>query len=307
MSTRKNEKIAALRRYFESAAPSDAAWAIYFLSGRKPKLILGSRKLADLALGFVGLPEWLYYESYDAVGDIAETIALLLPEAKQSSDLPLSRSVEERLLVLRSVDEATKREALRLAWEELDFRQRFVWNKLITGEFRVGVSQQLVVRALTEVTGIPADVLAHRLMGDWQPTVQFFQWLTAAETSEGAIGRPYPFCLAFPLEDDPSLLGKVSEWQAEWKWDRIRAQLIRSRESFIWTRGEELVSDRYPEVLSAAELLPGGVALDGELLPWSDGLVLPFAQLQRRIGRKLLSKKLLEEVPVVFLLMICSK
>ena len=301
-TTKTNVKVAAMRRYFEQVAPADAAWAVYFLSGRKPKLVFGSRKLADLALDFVGLPEWLYYESYDAVGDVAETIALLLPEAKQSSELPLSKWVEERLLVLRSADEATKREALRLAWDELDFRQRFIWNKLITGEFRVGVSQQLVVRALAQVTGIPADVLAHRLMGEWVPTEEFFQWLTAAETSEGAIGRPYPFCLAFPLEGSPSSLGEINEWQAEWKWDGIRAQLIRrSGQSFIWSRGEELVSDRYPEVLSAAEHLPWGTALDGELLPWRDDFVLPFAQLQRRIGRKLLSRKLLEEIPVIFL------
>ena len=138
-------------------------------------------------------------------------------------------------------------------------------------------------------------------MGEWQPSEQFFQWLTAAETSEGAIGRPYPFCLAFPLEADPSTLGEISQWQVEWEWDGIRAQLIRrTGQSFIWTRGEELVSDRYPEVLSAAEHLPWGTALDGELLPWRDG-VLPFAQMQRRIGRKLLSKKLLEEIPVIFL------
>ena len=302
-TTRTSEKIDAMRRYFEGAAPGDAAWAIYFLAGRKPKLVLGARKLADLAFRFVGLPEWLYGESYDAVGDIAETIALLLPEAVQSSNLPLSVWVEDRLLPLRTADEETKRAALRAAWEELDFRQRLVWNKLITGAFRVGVSQQLVVRALAEVTGITTGVIAHRLMGDWQPSAEFYESLTAREElTEGVISRPYPFCLAFPLEGDPAALGRIGEWQVEWKWDGIRAQLIRrAGQTFIWTRGEELVTDRYPEVRAAAEHLPDGVALDGELLPWRDGRVLSFALMQRRIGRKVLSRKLLDEVPVVFL------
>jgi ATP-dependent DNA ligase len=302
-TTRTSEKIAAMRRYFENAAPGDAAWAVYFLSGRKPKLVLGSRKLAELAFGFVGLPEWLYFESYDAVGDVAETIALLLPDAVQSSNLPLAVWVEDRLLTLKAADEETKRAALKNAWQELDFKQRLVWNKLITGEFRVGVSQQLVIRALAEVTGVAAGVIAHRLMGDWQPTPQFYDALTApAESTEGNLSRPYPFCLAFPLEGDPSALGDIDDWQAEWKWDGIRAQLIkREGESFIWTRGEELVTDRYPEVLASTDHLPDGVALDGELLAWRDGEVLSFALMQRRIGRKVVSRKLLDEVPVVFL------
>ena len=201
-----------------------------------------------------------------------------------------------------SADEATKRDSLRLAWDELDFRQRFIWNKLITGEFRVGVSQQLVVRALAQATGIAADVLAHRLMGEWIPSEEFFHWLTAAETSEGAIGRPYPFCLAFPLEGSPSSLGEISEWQAEWKWDGIRGQLIRrSGQSFIWSRGEELVSDRYPEVLSAAERLPWGTALDGELLPWRDELRPSIRATAAADWTQASSRKLLEEIPVIFL------
>ena len=276
---------------FRTVAPADAAWAVYFLSGRKPKLVFGSRKLADLALGFVGLPEWLYYESYDAVGDVAETIALLLPEAKQSSELPLSTWVEERLLVLRSVDEATKREALRLAWDELDFRQRFIWNKLITGEFRVGVSQQLVVRALAQVTGIAADVLAHRLMGEWQPSEQFFQWLTAAETSEGAIGRPYPFCLAFPLEAEPILTWRDQRMAGgmEMGWDSSSTNpKKRDKASFglaarSWCRIGTRKSSQLPNI-SPGELrlmescFRGAMASSGHSLNCSDELDASFFQ-----------------------------
>jgi DNA ligase-1 len=234
---------------------------------------------------------------------MAETITLLLPDDGESSDIPLHVWVEERLLPLRELDEAEQQAAVVQAWRELNTRQRFVWNKLITGAFRVGVSQRLVTRALAEVTGIDSAVIAHRLMGSWEPTPDFYEQLMSEDTEDADTSRPYPFFLAYPIEDEPEpLLGEIDQWQIEWKWDGIRAQVIRRQgEVFIWSRGEELVTDRYPEVAEAAERLPDGVVLDGELLPWKDDKVLPFAQLQRRIGRKNLSKKMLKEVPIIFL------
>lgn len=303
-TTKTNEKVAAMVDYFTDASPADAAWAVYFLSGRRIKRVISGRDLAAWATAELDIPDWLFGECYDAVGDIAETITLLLPDAGQSSDEPLTHWVEQRLLPLRAMNEADRVEVILAAWSELNTREGFVWNKLITGGFRVGVSQRLVMRALAQFSGIDQSVIAHRMMGDWQPTPDFFAALIAPETDETDISRPYPFCLAYPIEDESNiepLLGAVSNWQAEWKWDGIRAQVIRrAGETFIWTRGEELVTDRYPEVAGMAEHLPDGVALDGELLPWRDG-VLPFAKLQRRIGRKTLSKKLLAEIPVVFL------
>jgi DNA ligase-1 len=299
-----NEKLSALQNYFKDAEPADAAWVVYFLSGRKPRQIIGTRKLVDWAIQAADIPEWLFSESYDAVGDIAETITLLLPEVKSSDDVPLHCWVEERLLPLRNADEAVQQESTLRAWSELDTRQRFVWNKLITGAFRVGVSQQLVIRALANVSGVDAEVIAHRMMGTWEPTAEFYARLTAPESGDADVSRPYPFFLAFPIEyDDLPSLGDVHDWQAEWKWDGIRAQVIhRAGRTFIWSRGEELVTDRYPEIVEAGDRLPDGFVLDGELLPWREGVgVMPFAQLQRRIGRKMLGKKMLADVPVVFL------
>jgi DNA ligase-1 len=248
------------------------------------------------------VPDWLFEESYHAVGDVAETIALLLPESGASSDRPLREWVEDRLLPLRGLDEATQRERVVGAWAELDRRQRFVFNKLITGELRVGVSALLVTRALAEVTGTDQAAMAHRLMGDWTPTAGFYRTLVGADTGDADASRPYPFFLASPLDGDPHLLGDVGEWLAEWKWDGIRSQLIRrAGQTFLWSRGEELVTDRYPEVRAVGDALPDGTVIDGELLPWGPEGVRPFAELQRRIGRKALGKKILADVPVVLL------
>jgi DNA ligase 1 len=298
-----NEKVNALVEYFTSAPPEDAAWVVYFLSGRKPRQIIGVRKLAEWAAAEANVPEWLFSESYDAVGDIAETMTLVLPNLEKSSDLPLKVWIEERLLPLRTEDESVQREAVLQAWRELDLRQRFVFNKLITGAFRVGVSQQLVVRALATVSGADQAAIAHRMMGSWEPNADFYNQLVALENQDADISRPYPFFLAYPIEGDiGEQLGDRSQWQVEWKWDGIRAEVIhRDGQVFIWSRGEELVTDRYPEIAEAAQNLPQGVVLDGELLPWKDDKVMPFAQLQRRIGRKTLGKKVLTDVPVVFL------
>lgn len=298
-----NEKLALLRNYFEHAPLQDAVWVFYFLIGRRPRRVISGRKLAEWAAAEAGVPDWLFGESYDAVGDIAETITLLLPETEAESDLPLHLWIEERLLPLQSMSEAEQQATVLQAWRESSRAQRFIWNKLITGEFRVGISQKLVLRAIADVSGIPVEVIAHRQMGQWEPTADFYRQLVHAETKDADRSRPYPFFLAYPLESDPAeALGDLLDWQVEWKWDGIRAQLIRrGGESFLWSRGEELVTDRYPEVVFAAENLPDGTVLDGELLPWNNNGVMPFAELQKRIGRKTLGRKLLSDVPVILL------
>lgn len=299
-TTKTNEKITAMRNYFESVQAADAAWAVYFLTGRKPKQLVQMPKLVRFALTAASLPEWIFAESYDAVGDMAETIALLLPESTKSTELPLHVWIEERLLTLKGASDELQFEKITQAWNELDEQQRFIWNKLLTGAFRVGVSQQLVIRALAQVNGIDSSVIAHRLMGSWEPTAEFFENLIKPETSDTDISRPYPFYLAHPIDGLPEDLGDAREWQAEWKWDGIRSQTIRRNgQTFIWSRGEELISDRFPELLESAEFLPDGTVLDGEILPWKDDSVLPFAQLQLRIGRKTISKKILTDVPVI--------
>lgn len=304
-TTRTNRKVAALIDYFRAAPPADAAWALFFLSGRKLRQPMPARKLAEWAGELAGVPPWLFAESYDAVGDLAETIALLLPdhaEPTEASRRSLEWWVRERLLPLRAADEATRRAVMAEAWAALDSRGRFVLNKLITGEMRVGVSQLLITRALAQVSGLGVPVVAHRLMGDWEPTADFYRQVIAAESAGAAAGLPYPFHLAYPLEAAPDTLGDVEAWQVEWKWDGIRAQLIRrAGRTYLWSRGEELISERFPDLVELGDLLPDGTVLDGEILPWRERAVLPFAQLQRRIGRKALTLAILEEVPAALL------
>jgi DNA ligase 1 len=300
-TTRTSVKVDALAAYFAAADPADAAWTVHFLGGNRPKRLIGARRLAAWAMEHAGVPEWLFDECYEAVGDLAETISLLLPGGP-GSDLPLHRWVEERLLPLRGEDEATQRRAVLTAWDELDGGQLFLWNKLITGSFRVGVSQSLVVRALARVTGVDEPAIAHRMMGSWEPSSASFRALFDADTRDADLSRPYPFFLAYPLDDDPEALGDVRAWQAEWKWDGIRAQLVRrGGRSWLWSRGEELITERFPEIVDASSVLPDGTVVDGEILPWRDGAPLPFAQLQRRISRRKPGPKLLGEVPVVLL------
>ncbi len=305
-TTGTNAKIDALAHYLRAAPAEDASWAVHFLIGRRPKRLLESRKLAEWAMEEAGVPEWLFADCYHAVGDFAETIALLLPanthEQSPAPDLPLHYWVESRLLPLATADDATRRARLVSAWREMDERQRFAWNKLITGEFRVGVSQNLVVRAIAALSDLSTATVSHRLMGDWQPSGAFWRELVAPEAGITDISRPYPFFLAYPLEGELEQLGDPAEWQVEWKWDGIRAQLIRRQASvFLWSRGEELMSGRFPELEAMAASLPDGTVIDGEVLPWKDGAPLPFAQMQRRIGRKVLGARILADVPVVLM------
>lgn len=297
---RTNEKVDAMVAYFRDADQADAAWAVYFLSGGRPKRLIPVRRLAGWAMDEARVPDWLFEESYEAVGDLAETMSLLLPDVERSEDTPLSEWLNDRILPLAKQDEEAQRQTIVNAWRELGGNERFVFNKLITGGFRVGVSQQLVVRALSRASGIDEGVIAHRLSGTWQPDAKSFAALFAEQTDDADVSRPYPFYLAYALEDELDALGSAAEWQAEWKWDGIRAQVIRRNgATFIWSRGEELVTDRFPEIAQAASFLPDGTVIDGEVMPWKDAAPLPFAQLQRRIGRKALGAKILSEVPVV--------
>jgi DNA ligase-1 len=298
-SNKTTDKVAALTEYFTSAPPDDAVWALAMLTGRRPKRPFASTKLQTWAAELAEIPPWLFTECYDAVGDLAETIALLLPNRTSDTEAPsLSQVVESVLLPLADADEATQREVVLHTWREMTTGERFVFNKLITGGFRVGVSKELVIRGLAAALRQPQPVIAHRLMGEWTPSAAFFRSL--AESSDAVDhSRPYPFCLAHPIETPPELLGSPHDWIADWKWDGIRAQVIRrNHESFVWSRGEELITGRFPEIRDLAESLPEGTVLDGEILVTRDGKVHPFAELQRRIGRKTVTKRLLSELPV---------
>ncbi len=295
-----NEKVAAMRDFFREAAPEDAAWALYFLTGRRPKRPVNTTKLQMWAAAAANIPPWLFYECYEATGDLAEAITKVLPDEGGSNDAPLSVWMSDRFFPLAGLSEDEQKRSILGAWAELDAGERFVFNKLITGSFRVGVSQDLVVRAVSQASGIPPAVIAHRLTGSWYPDEQFFTQLLHIDEADADASKPYPFCLAHPLEAPLETLGQPSEWLIEWKWDGIRAQVIR-RESqvFIWSRGEDLITGRFPEIALAAQNLPEGTVLDGEVMAWIAGRPLPFLELQKRIGRKTIGKKLLADVPVV--------
>ncbi|RZU02291.1 ATP-dependent DNA ligase [Rivibacter subsaxonicus] len=301
-------KVDALVRYFAEAPPEDAAWAVYFLAGGKPRQVLPTALLRQIALARAGIDDWLFEESYQAVGDLAETIALVLPPPTRLGDAGLAQWVEQRLLTWRGLDPAAQAAALNEAFDELDTAGRFLLVKLIGGGFRVGVSKLLVQRALAEHAGLDAKRVAQRMMGYTDakatPTAARFGALIAAgDEAPADAGQPYPFFLAhalqLPLDEFESRLGPPTDWLAEWKYDGIRAQIVRRvGQVWIWSRGEELVTERFPEVSALAQALPEGTVLDGELLAWRDGAPAAFALLQQRLNRKTLSKKLLADAPV---------
>jgi DNA ligase-1 len=303
-STRK--KTDALLAYFRRAQPADAAWALYFLAGGKPRQTVPTALVRTAARECAGIPEWLFDESYDVVGDLAETVAHVLPPPAQAIEVPLHLWVEERLLALRGQPPEAISAALKGWWDELDTPGRFLLTKLIGGSFRVGVARNLVVRALAEAAGLDAKLLAQRLMGytdkNHAPDAARFELLVdPAHQPQGESGQPYPFFLAHPLQAPVETLGELAHWQVEWKWDGIRAQFIRRGvQSWLWSRGEDLLNGRFPELDAMHALLPDGTVLDGEIVVWRDGRVQPFAELQKRIGRKNVTKKILADLPVAF-------
>lgn len=301
-TTSTTEKLAALEGYLRTTPPADAAWALWFLAGRRPRRAVPVGRLREWVAEAAGLPVWLVEECHETVGDLAETLALLLPPAAAPDPPALGRLIEDSLLPLAEATEARQRELLRAAWARLDTPQRFLWHKLMTGNFRMGISRPLLLRALAGVASVAPAVMAYRLMGDWRPTAEDYRRLLTGEGLGDDPARPYPFHLASPLEDEVTTLGDVGEWFCEWKWDGIRAQLIRrSGRAVLWSRGEEIVTATFPEIAAAAMGLPEGTVLDGELLAWRDHAPLPFALLQRRLNRRGADAALRRDIPVVFL------
>jgi DNA ligase-1 len=303
-TTSTSAKVAAMADYFRRAPAGDAAWALFFLTGRKVKRLLPSRVLWELTAELTGLPDWLLQHCYAAVGDGAELIALLIggpPRGTSDGGLSLEEWMRDRVLPLRQMDLRAQSRALRGYWDTLDADGIYMLNKILTGEMRVGASATLAIRALAQVAGVPPAVMTHRVMGSWPPSADFFAGILAADQDAAPDSHPYPFFLASPLEGEPAALGARAEWQAEWKWDGIRAQLVRrAGQTWIWSRGEELVTERFPEIVAAATRLPAGAVLDGEVLAFR-GEVLPFAALQRRIGRQKLTPQVLAEAPLAFM------
>lgn len=306
-----NAKVDALARYFSEATDADKLWTIALLSGRRPKRPVTSTQLRQWAAEVSGIPDWLFEASYHVVGDFAETVTHIA-----KLEQPITQSLTEWVHYvegLKLLTEPEKSHRVKAAWAGLANMELFVFNKIITGGFRIGVSQKIMVKGLSKATGLEEDAIAHRLMGDWSPHTTTFHDLLFAENAADQASRSYPFYLAYGLEGEegraagaglPELLplGDPQDWQAEHKWDGIRGQLIvRGHQHYVWSRGEELVTDKYPEFQALREVLPQGTALDGEILAWKEGTPLPFAEMQKRIGRKSVGKKILADVPVVFM------
>ncbi len=301
VSTKTNDKLEALSQYFKQAADPDKVWVIAIFSGRRPKRAVNASQLADWCLALTDLPAWLFEESYHTVGDLAEAIALLLPPPSERQQPHTLSWYIDQLIVLQQQEESVRRQFITDSWMQMNQEERFVFNKLITGGFRIGVSQKTMVNALARTVQLDANVIAHRISGNWDPVSTSFEQLLSEASVSMDFSKPYPFYLAYALEEDIQALGDPEQWQAEWKWDGIRGQMIkRNNELFVWSRGEELMTDKFPEYHSLANELPEGLVLDGEIIPSIEKKPLPFALLQTRIGRKNITKKQLQETPITF-------
>ena len=309
VSTKTNDKLEALVNYFAQADDKDKVWVIAIFSGRRPRRTVSTSLLQEWCLAATGIPAWLFEESYHTVGDLAETLALLMPEGRdESMSRPLYYYLDQ-LISLEKADDETRSRFVLSSWQQMTRSEMFVFNKLITGNFRIGVSQKMIVNALAKTVGMEPSVIAHRIIGNWDPREISFDALLSKEASDIDHSKPYPFYLAYALEDEPASLGDPAEWLAEWKWDGIRGEIIkRDGKLFVWSRGEELMTEKFPEYSPLEAALPDGTALDGEIIclvtdeKQAIGFQpLPFAALQTRIGRKTISKKQLAEAPVGFI------
>jgi DNA ligase-1 len=308
-ATKTNDKLQALVEYFNDGDDRDKVWVIAIFSGRRPKRIVSSSFLMECCIELTGFPSWLFEECYHTVGDLGETLSLLVPVGKtETAGQPLFYYLE-KLIDLNKATDDKKKEFILESWKGMTRNEMFVFNKLITGNFRIGVSQKMIVNALARTVKNDASVIAHRISGNWDPQTFPFSELTGQESALLDHSRPYPFYLAYSLEEDLESLGEPAEWFAEWKWDGIRGQIIRrDNQLFVWSRGEELMTEKFPEYQPLKDSLPEGTVLDGEIICFSvtasdaiDFFPLPFAALQTRIGRKNITRKQLTEAPVGFI------
>lgn len=300
-TTKTLRKIDALYRYFESADDNDKTWAVALLNGKRPRRTVRTSLLKEWAAESAGIPFWLFEESHHVTGDLAEAMALLHPNQISMQDESLAYWIEY-IKSLETMNDSAKKESIMGAWSVMDQMERFVFNKLITGEFRIGVSQKLLVKALALYSNQDENLLMHRLSGGWMPERVGFHELVFEDHKDDDLSKPYPFFLAYALDKEPSVLGKPGDWFAERKWDGIRGQIIvREGRLFVWSRGEELITEKFPEFSTLPFKLPNGIAIDGEIMPFRDGKPLPFNVLQTRIGRKNISQTLLKTAPVVLI------
>lgn len=300
ISNKTNDKIDAIVHYLDVAPEEDKIWLVALFTGKRPKRGINTKLLREWAIEISGIPDWLFAESYHSVGDLGETISLILPKPTHRITKNISTWINELSAISKESDEAKKEYVLN-AWSGLNVQERLIFNKLIGGGFRVGVSHKLLVNAIAKHSGIEANKIMHSLMGKWVPADTNYAELINGLDVDTNISQPYPFCLAYPLEQEVESIGEPQEWQAEWKWDGIRGQIIKRKdELFIWSRGEELITSQFPELEKLVAVLPDGCVIDGEILAVEKSQVLSFNSLQKRLNRKNVSKKQQEETPIGF-------
>lgn len=293
-----NTKIEAIIRYLEAAPETDRLWFLALFTGKRPKRPVNTALLKEWALEITGLPLWLFQESYASVGDLGETLSLILPPPVHQIEKSLTQWMNE-LAILKNASETEKKKYVTESWNGLDYTERFIFNKLIGGSFRIGVSKKLLNNALAKFSNQEPSQLMHSIMGNWTAENIGFTELIEGSTINPDNSKPYPFCLAYPLEKEYSELGPRKDWQAEYKWDGIRGQLIRRNdEVFIWSRGEELITPQFPEIQEVLKTFQEDFVADGEILAVKDGLVLNFNDLQKRLNRKNITRKMRAEIPV---------
>jgi len=301
-TTKTNDKIEAIHQYLSTADEADQLFAIAFLTGNKPKRPIKTTLLKKWAAEISTIPEWLFDESYYIVGDLAESLTLILPKVDNQNPFSL-RDIYQKLLDWYGQEESLQKRAITAYWRELSGTDLFVFNKFLTGNFRVGVSKKLVIKAISRYLQLDEAFIEHRLVGKWDPLKEKMSTIFLSDLQEERHFLPYPFYLAYPLDGAVDILGDLSDWLLEAKLDGIRGQLIfRKQELFVWSRGEDLMTDKFPEFTSLKDLLPNGTVIDGEIIPWKNGKPLDFNVMQTRIGRKNLSAKTLAEAPLV---MVC--
>ena len=289
----------AIAHFLQVASSQDKLWFLALFTGKKPKRNVNSSFMKIWAMEVAQIPEWLFVESYSSVGDLGETISLLLPPPQEKIELSLSEWMQ-KIIDLKDKTEEEKKEFVLKAWKSLDYIERFIFNKLLGGSFRIGVSSKTLINTLAKFYDLDASVVTHSIMGHWNPQEVDFDGLIKGDYTDTHLSKPYPFCLAYALEKDLEDLGDANNWLVEYKWDGIRGQFIkRNHEVFIWSRGEELVTDQFPEIKEELLKWSGNFVIDGEILAFKDDKVLNFNELQKRLNRKNLSKKMLEEIPIV--------
>lgn len=303
-TTSRNDKIRHLVEYLDESEPEDAAWAVYLFGDGKFKRPVSTTQMREVTYALTGIPEWLFEDAYAKVGDLAETISLCLDPTPHRIEVETPDTLSGWMQLLARTRERAphiQNERLRKWYRVLGTSEVFVLNKLIMGGLRVGVSTGLLARALEKIAGLDEAVIKCRLAGNWTPSGQAYRELVSPDTGDVDNSRPYPYFLASPLDDEPEQKGSPDEWLVEWKWDGMRAEVVKRKdEAFIWSRGQKLITDTFPEIAEAARKLPNGVVLDGELLAWDGKRPMPFYKLQKRIGRKRVPSDLLDEVPVHF-------